>query len=318
MTLLGHPFFPCLLAGFALPAQQVSITAAMVAPWTATVQLGSQTVTGTGGTVPSLESTFIDLGAGGFSYAILESASYQYLGAAQFFLQHQLQVAAGGFLPATASASTEVLLQIAATLPITVELQLYGAASGSGGGMLPLVDFDIDNDGSIEATGWTAWTGTVVSLIPGQPKLVRVRVQTALVTTGALFQYVNVVVVPHNQTAVSFAAAGCSDYFSLDFDVAPTFSGDLELVPWSITPDPMVLVFGLGLQPAILPASVPLPCLLLPAPDILMAVWSTTLPPGAYVLPLPASVRPVTFWAQAVSVSPLGLPVTDAWRVDAL
>jgi hypothetical protein len=39
---------------------------------------------------------------------------------------------------------------------------------------------------------------------------------------------------------------------------------------------------------------------------------------GTVSLPLPSSVRPVTFWTQAVMVTPTGFPVSAAWRVDAL
>jgi hypothetical protein len=57
-----------------------------------------------------------------------------------------------------------------------------------------------------------------------------------------------------------------------------------------------------------------------PSPDLLFLVTVGGSVPtfGTVSLPLPSSVRPVTFWTQAVMVTPTGFPVSDAWRVDAL
>jgi len=59
--------------------------------------------------------------------------------------------------------------------------------------------------------------------------------------------------------------------------------------------------------------SLGLPCILLPTPDILLFE-----PSGQFHLPLPAIVRPLTFFAQGVTVSQLGLLSTDGFVVSAL
>ena len=75
---------------------------------------------------------------------------------------------------------------------------------------------------------------------------------------------------------------------------------------------PVVLALGLGVAPFVLPSLAPTPCVILPTPDFLFV-----LPSNGLQLPLPPSVRPVTFWAQAVPILPTGFEATGVWRIQA-
>ena len=112
------------------------------------------------------------------------------------------------------------------------------------------------------------------------------------------------------------AAAGCAPAPSNHaLSIAPAFANagvGLDLVP---SQDLTVLVLGLAQQPLLLPGGVLAPCLVVPAPDVLLVV-----PPSVYFwsqVPLPAAVRPVTFHAQAVRLAASGLLTTDAFSVVA-
>jgi hypothetical protein len=72
-------------------------------------------------------------------------------------------------------------------------------------------------------------------------------------------------------------------------------------------------VFGLGVQPALLPAGLaasPL-CILLPRPDALIF----QLQPIPTRMSIPAAVRPLHLWAQAVVLMPNGLGTTDGLQL---
>ena len=75
--------------------------------------------------------------------------------------------------------------------------------------------------------------------------------------------------------------------------------------------EPSVLVLSLNAQPALLSMFGKVPCLLLPQPDVVLPAM------GVFNLALPASVRPVTVYAQGVTLTTSGLIVTDGYAVTA-
>lgn len=304
------------LTGVGLSAQQVTISPSMVTPWTLATQLGMQSDQRTGPSVPSLEQSVVDLGGGGLSRAVVDATSDHGPWAAWFLLRHEVEVTNPGQLaPANATATTEVRVVLQATVTTLVELHLEAGTTGGGGGPAPLVEFDVDDDGTIDSVGG-AYVAAPVALVPGQPKTIRIRMQTSVAGSGGRIQTAQVTVLPDSAPTVDWMLGGCSDLHYLS--PRPMFGGDLDLGPYANVLEPMVVVIGLGLQPVVLPAAVPPPlCILVPAPDILVPVLNV-VPPPVVPLSLPPSVRPVTFWLQAVGVSAIGLPVTDAFRVDAL
>ena len=71
----------------------------------------------------------------------------------------------------------------------------------------------------------------------------------------------------------------------------------VHLRGWS--KDPVVAVLGLGTQPTLLPPSPlsPVPCLLLPSPDLVLL-----MPPSGFDLPIPPAVRPLNLYVQGVEL----------------
>jgi hypothetical protein len=75
---------------------------------------------------------------------------------------------------------------------------------------------------------------------------------------------------------------------------------------------PSVVVVGQTVQPVLLATAGTLPCLLLPAPDIVVVMPSFFLH-----VPLPPGLRPLTFVVQEVTLTPNGLRTSDAYVVTA-
>jgi len=95
--------------------------------------------------------------------------------------------------------------------------------------------------------------------------------------------------------------------------LAPSFDNfGVHLLVQNSLQAPSVMVLGLNAQPALIAMNGILPCIVLPSPDAVLFI-----PSGEYNLPLPASVRPATFYAQGVSLTPQGLRVTDGYAVTA-
>jgi len=222
------------------------------------------------------------------------------------------EVSVGGSSTDYATNDFELLLQLSSPTPVPVMLTLgrYGAAMA--GSPNPLLRVDVGDDGTPDLTESNNSPLYVQMMLGPQPLPVRVTM-TAQVTgaLGLAQQRLFFEVVPSYSFLIDRVMLGCE---GLSLACSETFAGDLEFdagfgsIPW-----PTVYVFGLGVQPALLPAGLaasPL-CLLLPRPDALIF----QLQPIPIRMSIPAAVRPLHLWAQAVVLMPNGLGTTDGLQL---
>lgn len=208
--------------------------------------------------------------------------------------------------PSFAGASGELLMHLTATsgVPVTIELsRVLGATPGA---MAPACSIDVGDDGSFEVQATGSSVVTLVGIVLGpQPLAIRLRSSVAQIGNGMVDLELKVHVRPQNSLSSGVAVAGCTGSTLFAY---PTFeSQGLRFV--ALAADPVLLVVGLSVQPVLLPSPSPTACLLLPAPDLLVLLVGQS----EFTLPLPPVVRPVTFWAQGVELSPLGLPTTNGY-----
>jgi hypothetical protein len=228
---------------------------------------------------------------------------------AQFYLQQNMTTF--GATPASASFGPgDFLITLHAPTPTNLVLDVSHYLLITAGMTLPTLQVDVGDDGSVEfASGQADPTPFPVAVGPaGLP--VRVRTQLVLSTPGLLLSNVTLRATPAH-TWVQPIVAAC---VVPDLLVYPHFAGEVSLQGGSFSNDPWLPVVGLSMQPTLLPHA-PFPCLLLPAPDFVLP-WApfATL----HTIPIPAAIRPITFWTQAVTVTPNGLQTSGAFRVDAL
>ncbi|MFN3242498.1 MAG: hypothetical protein ACE37K_13425 [Planctomycetota bacterium] len=92
----------------------------------------------------------------------------------------------------------------------------------------------------------------------------------------------------------------------------PAFPQSGVLFGVGVASGPAVAVYGLGVQPTLLPNSGALqPCLLVPSPDLVVLI-----PPNGHLLGLPAAVRPITVYVQGVVLLPTGLGTSNGFVVQ--
>jgi len=95
--------------------------------------------------------------------------------------------------------------------------------------------------------------------------------------------------------------------------LAPSFDGrGIDLAISQPLGSLAFLVFGFTPQPQFLGINAGLPCMLLPSPDIVALAAAHPLH-----IALPASIRPLTFYAQGVLVMPQGVVTTAGYQVRA-
>ena len=218
-------------------------------------------------------------------------------------------------LPSTVTFGTnEYLIEFHSDAPAPARLDIRLDRSGTAGVALPLLHIDYGNDGTIDVFNVPSWgISQVLSQWGVQPVVMRIITTGSLSSIGTTWYDLLVQVVPDNDLTVTRSVLGCSPQ-SAQFAMLHSFvdRGLLLLRPGVSVYSPVVAVFGLGVQPQLLPPTAVGPCLLLPSPDVV--VW---LPTWANVhVALPSTVRPFTFWVQAVAVEPTGLELTDGYRVD--
>ena len=193
-----------------------------------------------------------------------------------------------------------VNLTSAGSRPVTIEGIIQQTVSP--GQPMPLVEIDVGNDGSIE---WTTAVGVPqanpVALVLDTfdtPVLVRcsAAVSTAASPGGQIESStsIDIRVEADNNIDISEVVAGCTTPL-VAFGQAPTHDG-LRLAP--LFGNAMVAAFGLSTSPVMLPNPAPVACLLLPSPDLIVFV-----PAAGFDLPVPASVRPISIFAQAAIIS---------------
>lgn len=229
---------------------------------------------------------------------------------ATFTASAVLRVMPGGPAQATLTSGG---LEIALVTPLAAmgRIRIEKAIVVSAGAQAPSLRVDIGNDAIVEVDEASPPLVQDVRPLGTTPLVIRIDIGGALTGPGSIDVQLQIHVDPEVATTVTPLLPGCN---STVLDVVPTFDGDLS---YSVSPSfptvlPSVVVFGGAWQPVILSQSLS-PCLLLPAPDVLVL----TMPYVLQTLSLPPSLRPVTFTMQAVDIWP-ELQTTAAYRVTAL
>lgn len=205
----------------------------------------------------------------------------------------------------------QILVELVAPVSTPVTIEMSRTLQLTAGAPAPLLRIDVDDDGYFECTEFTPNSFTPRTLSP-TPLRIRVILSGAVVAPAAIVAELQVLVRPDNHTTPTFVIGGCEPG---SCTVAPTFDGNLSVRVDTAPQQLAVAVFGLGLQPMVLPAGTAMPCILLPTADHLLLVPGGT----AIVLAIPPAARPITFWTQAVVVStPFRLGTTDGYAVSAL
>lgn len=228
---------------------------------------------------------------------------------AQFRVEHTATVAT-----APGSATTgplDILVQFTAPTPTPVHLDVHHAAGVPPGFAMPLASIDVGDDGTIDYVN-----GVLVSAIPPlvagpQPVKARIRMLTTVTQVGETTSDLRLDVVRNNNISVTPAVLGCT---ATTVVIGPSMIHDgLILQRAQILPVAHFVVFGLSLQPVILPTTGAPPCLLLPSPDL-----AVLLPfGGTFDLDLPPAVRPVTFWVQSVVLLGPDVLTGGGFQIDA-
>lgn len=190
-------------------------------------------------------------------------------------------------------------------------VRLFRSSGLSPGQPFPTVSIDVDDNGTIDFPNLQA-TPLIGLMVPDLSlgKTLRVILHTPTATSGFSGTNVSLFLEPLIDAGWFQTALGCSN-----------FGGDALLEPVPLIANrgvrlelsvgnPSVFVLGFQQQQLVLPPQNSSFCLLVAQPDVVLFV-----PSGRLDIPLPPSVRPVTFEAQAVVLLPTGLAPTDAWSI---
>lgn len=278
-----------------LPAQ-ISVSATALTPITVVATDGAASVTTTQPVGPLSNAYYqieSDLGALG---------SQAFVGGAAEATNSDSYCNIGfGCVNATSTAVTtvntfEVLATFSAAVPtpIRFDVELYSVHPA--GATVPSVEVDVDNDGTIDyANGvWLNFFGPR-TIGPAGIQF-RVIMQGSLQQQGQMFEDLSLQVVPDNRIYIYPAAIGC-------IGTGPSIRESFLNTGITIRNDigssyPRVFVFGLASQPVLLPTVSPVPCLLVPRPDVVMVIPTFS----SVELGMPAAVRPATVWIQNVEL----------------
>lgn len=214
--------------------------------------------------------------------------------------------------PLPASAGTgpnEYRVELTSDVLVDVELHVTRETTATGGAAAPFASIDFDDDGTIEVADVPA-SGPPIRLQLGpQPRALRVILGANVTGVGTSHTRVTLRVVPANDLQVAPVALGCSPHA---LELLPVFEqrGLFFQLPFGVT-SPTVAVLATSWQPVLLPSSAIGPCLLLPTPEVLVPMPSSSLQP----LALPDAVRPFVLWAQVALLEPTGVELTDAFRI---
>lgn len=301
-----------------LAAQAVTASMSALTPLTAQVSDGTQTVSATlpAGPLASYSGTGASLPGAANGYAVMNW--HVYGGDTQAAASLELALGNPTGLPFFLGnvGPEELLVEFTSAVPVTGTLQLYRSTDLTPGAPWPSIQIDFDNNGVFEVPSLSALSPTSRTASFGpQPLLVRIRIAAAVVGNMESYTTVFLVLVPDNNLTITTAVASCNPTSPPPPPfVQPLFGNQglrlgLEQQPFA----PSLMVIGFAAQPLLLSVHATMPCLLLPRPDVVLFE-----PTGRLDLPLPPSVRPVTFFAQGVTLSSvIGLVVTDGFLVTA-
>lgn len=289
----------------ALTAMPV-LAQALALPQTATLSAGALQPTGSVGAV-----------AGGGTHALLSWVASASDVRMSFLASIDCAVGSAGLLSTVGAGDLLVSLSLPVATP--VNLRLVPTISGPAGASIPLLRVDVGNNGSIEMSEMDAATGGVgIPVTVGPvPLPIKVSLAASIAVPGTMAALVTIDAEPQNGTQVFPVYPGCGGH---PYEVRETFGGDLRC--WTTTSFPplpntaSVLLFGLTPQVVPFGSSPYGPCLVVPSPDVLFFAPGTT----SVFLSIPAAVRPITIFTQAVMLqgSPLWMQPTNAAQVLAL
>ncbi|HEX5054701.1 MAG TPA: hypothetical protein VFZ65_23195 [Planctomycetota bacterium] len=200
----------------------------------------------------------------------------------------------------------EYLVSFTASPPgIPYYLELFRNSSWAPGAPLPLLAIDFDNDGSLDWANLPLGTTTTLPMVLGsQPKLVRVVATAQLSGSGTTLTTFGIAVRPHNQVASTQIANACTTlYGDLTPPVEVFADRGIDIAADGAGGNGVAVLHVIGLTPGslALPPQQGVPCLLIPSPDYVLLAAG-----GPLHVPLPAALRPLTFYVQGVGV---GVPL---------
>ncbi len=221
----------------------------------------------------------------------------------------------------TVSADGTFTIEFTATATTAVILHVGGTAQATIGVPFPATTVDLNADGSIELDGTDQPIEGLWNLVltPGQPLRVAIAMHTTLPPNLVFVNHeVEAWLQPDNHLFVQGTALACGSPGSfatvVSMQAVPSFAdtGLDATCRLNGLLVPTVHVIGFAQQPVLLPGALGVPCLLMPSPDILL--FAAT---GQLHLPLPLSVRPVTFQMQGVALNAAGLLTSSGVQVVA-
>jgi hypothetical protein len=229
---------------------------------------------------------------------------YAFATETQVAWQQRAEVQEGA--PSFAVATGEILVDLVATSATPVTIQLSRMLTAGAGTVVPACSIDVGDDGIAEMTEATSATTLVSSItLDVLPLRIRMRSHVSQIGQGSVDLSLLMRVLPNNSLVISPVGVNCS--LGL-LEALPAFTGRGAQFK-NPSGYPVVLVLGLDAQPLTAPLFSAM-CPLLPRPDALVPLFAGQL----FTLALPAAVRPVTLWAQGVTISsgPL-LPTGGFW-----
>ncbi len=308
------PFAAALVLGLPLAAQPVGVELSAFTPLTAQVSVGGgpAVVTVPPGPLPSSGGIGASLpnapGEVGVVYQALATSTFAVVN-----LTHSIGNPAQLPFFTGEAGPHAFLVRFTSPTPRAATLDVRRFVELSPGAPMPTVALDYGNDGTIDVPNVSPLQGasTPVALGP-QPFDVRVIVTATLGGQLGSFDYTSVRLLPDNDLTIVTPVAACASVQPPPAPLVQPSFDDTGVVLTQQFPFPSVIVVGFAAQPVLLGANAAVPCILLPSPDVLL------IPPnGQFALPLPASVRPVTFHVQCAGLFPQGLLVSDGVSVTA-
>jgi len=163
---------------------------------------------------------------------------------------------------------------------------------------LPTLAIDLGDDGLVELAGLT--TQTLFSVLPAGSTALRFKALTIGSLPGNTTFNLSVRIQPAT-TAFAPQMPGCDSATEDTLGAYAAFDGTVSFFAAPLLFDPVVLVLGLTPVGVPLPSAGTMPCILWPAPDMLVPMpYTSPLSTGQpfFELPLPPALRPITFHAQ--------------------
>lgn len=203
--------------------------------------------------------------------------------------------------------SQGLLLALSTPTPSNARLELE-VANFAFVGASPVASIDVFDDGVLEVGPQVPFATLPIVLGP-TPTIVRVRIDASQVNTGSTSLRLDCF--PDGDARVTRWNVGCD---SVPFAAVPTFDGHFLTEGLAFPGSATIGVLSVGLQGNLLGTLGGLPCLLLPAPEVLLPTTSSLITP----IVVPPALRPFSFYGQGVGFGPNGLVTGDAFFCQAL